>query len=223
MGPLPGRVGWRATPSRGPGEEESEAAFRRNGTSCLSRGPCAHPAGRAQGRGQGRARSPRGHRSAGGERDAFAPWEGSQGPRGAGRRGPCPPGPWWRLARPSDGLSTAVSPWKCPPAWAPPGIPRSRCLPTAELCSTLRPNWLESEVPHFKQIVPVPLYRVVWGRVDTLSFGPRDSSAEGAARALVENVGAKVRTLKLPGVPGSGTVAEKARHPPRAHRGRHVS
>lgn len=63
---------------------------------------------------------------------------------------PAPPGPWWPLARPSDGLSTAVSPWKCPPAWALLGIPRSRCLPTAELCSTLRPNWLESEVPHFK-------------------------------------------------------------------------
>ena len=37
---------------------------------------------------------------------------------------------------PCDGLSTAVSPWKCPPAWSPWGIPKPRCPPMAELCST---------------------------------------------------------------------------------------
>lgn len=36
----------------------------------------------------------------------------------------------------SDGLSKAVSPWKYPPAWSPPGILKSRCPPIAELCST---------------------------------------------------------------------------------------
>lgn len=40
-------------------------------------------------------------------------------------------------------------------------------------------------------------------------MGPPGSSAERAARALMENVGAKVRELKFPGVPGSRSEAEK--------------
>ena len=69
------------------------------------------------------------------ENGAFAPWEVSRLVLAGGN--PPRPGP---SGCPSDGLSTAVSPWKCPPAWAPLGIPKSRCSLTAELCSTLRPN-----------------------------------------------------------------------------------
>ena len=52
----------------------------------------------------------------------------------SGRDPPLPGhGVWWP---PPDGLSTAVSFWKCPPAWSPLGIPKSRCPVMAEHCST---------------------------------------------------------------------------------------
>lgn len=132
-------------PWRGRGEEESEAALRRKRPFLFVRVRPQRAGPRVEARAGPGVRVARGVRVENGTRLHLG--------RGAGWCWPAgilPARAVVAAGRPSNGLSTAVSPWKCPPAWAPPGIPRSRCLPTAELCSTLRPNWLESEVPHFK-------------------------------------------------------------------------